>query len=153
MLELSQITKKYGQPGDERNFTTIALPYPMRVAWDIKHTVTTIRCHKLIATVLSNVFQKILEVYGYNKIIELGIDLYGGCYNFRKMRGGKQWSRHSWAIAIDLDPSRNGLRTQWSRCQFYKKEYKPMIEIFYRNGFVNQGIEKGFDGMHFEIGL
>jgi hypothetical protein len=59
----------------------------------------------------TNVFNDILKEYGYEKIVELGIDLYGGCFNFRKMRGGSDYSRHSWGIALILDPARNLLET------------------------------------------
>lgn len=109
------------------------------------------QCHRLIADKLLKVFNEILQVYGYDKIVELGIDLFGGCYNFRQMRGGSDWSRHSWGIAIDLDPSRNQLKETSKTARFAKPEYKQMIEIFYKHGFVNLGVEKNYDWMHFEI--
>jgi hypothetical protein len=92
--------------------TTINLPYPMRLSWDIDVKVNKITCHKLVAENFTNVFNDILKEYGYEKIVELGIDLYGGCFNFRKMRGGSDYSRHSWGIAIDLDPARNLLKNK-----------------------------------------
>lgn len=150
-LTTPEIIRKYGQPGDESQFTVITLPYPMRVAWDKSVKITKLRCHKLVATKLSNIFNQILEVYGYPKIVELGIDLYGGCYNFRKMRGGSDWSRHSWAIAIDLDPERNQLKQDNKTAVFARPEYKPMIDIFYRNGFLSYGIERNMDWMHWEV--
>lgn len=151
MLSDKQIYSKYGQPGDEKNFTTINLPYPMRIAWDKTKTVTKMRCHKLVAQKLLNVFNDLLTVYGQSKLKELGIDLFGGCYNFRKMRGSKsKWSRHAWAIAIDLDPDRNQLKWKKDKAQFAKAEYQKMIGIFYKHGFVNQGVELGYDFMHFE---
>lgn len=151
MLSDNQIIAKYGEPGDTDNLTTITLPYPMRIAWDLKKSVTKITCHKLIADALSNVFADILAAYGYEEIKRLGIDLFGGCYNFRKMRGGSRWSRHSWAIAIDIDPARNGLRTKWAASQFSKPAYSKMVEIFYKHGFMSYGKDRNFDSMHFEI--
>lgn len=145
-----EIIKKYGEPGDD-NLVTIDLPYPMRIAWDTKKTITKMRCHKLVKDKFLAVFKELLETYGLPKLQELGIDLYGGCYNFRLMRGSKKtWSRHSWGIAIDLDPSRNGLKVKSPAAQFSKPEYKPMIDIFYKHGFLSYGVEKNFDWMHFE---
>lgn len=152
MLTDEQIIRKYGQPGDPLNITILTLPYPMRIAWDTSKSVTRIQCHKLIKEDLNNVFSELLNYYGYEKIKELGIDLFGGCLNVRLMRGSKKrWSRHSWGIAIDLDPLRNGLKTKWPDAQFSKKEYEPMIKIFYDNWFISYGKERGFDAMHFEI--
>lgn len=151
MLTEAQIKKKYGTPGDVSNLVIIPLPYRMRIAWDLKSSVKAIQCHKLIAPNLINVFHDLLSHYGYDLIKELGIDLFGGCYNFRKMRGGNSWSRHSWAIAVDLDPERNSLNTPWAQAQFSKPEYEFMIDTFYKHGFMSLGKEKGFDGMHFEI--
>jgi len=128
----------------------IDLPFPMRIAWDRKKKTKRIQCHKLIAQRLLNVFNELLAHYGYDRLVELGIDLYGGCFNYREMRGGTELSSHSWATAIDLDPDRNLLHESKKTARFARPEYKPMIEIFYRNGFISYGIEFDYDWMHFE---
>lgn len=151
MLKTNEIIKKYGKPNQQGSYlTTITLPYPMRIAWDKDTKVTKMRCHKLVADDFLAVFNDLLSHYGYEKIVELGIDLFGGCFNFRKMRGGSDWSRHSWAIAIDLDPERNQLKTPYLKSNFSKPEYKKLHEIFEKHGFNNLGKTKGYDSMHWE---
>jgi hypothetical protein len=154
MLTTRQLMAKYGKPTiDGKDYlVTINLPYPMRLAWDKDTKVTKMRCHKLVADKFVAVFNDILAHYGYEKIVELGIDLFGGCFNYRKMRGGSDWSRHSWAVAIDLDPARNLLKETSRTARFARPEYKDMIDIFYKHGFVSLGREKNYDWMHFEIG-
>lgn len=152
MLTTQQAIKKYGVPNEVGSYlVTLNLPYPMRIAWDTKTTVNRIRCHKDVADNFKAVFDELLSVYGYDKIKELGIDLFGGCFNFRKMRGGDSWSKHSWGIAIDLDPSRNTLKETSKTARFARPEYKQMIDIFYKHGFISLGREKNYDWMHFEI--
>ena len=152
MITDEQLTAKYGQPGDPEQLTTLHLPYPMRIAWDLSKTVTKISCHKLIADNLRAVFDDLLSHYGLPKIQELGIDLFGGCVNVRLMRGSKtKWSRHSWGIAIDLDPARNQLKETKKTARFARPEYQPMIDIFYKHGFVGLGREQDRDWMHFEV--
>lgn len=152
MLTTEQIEKKYGKADPKGGYLkTIDLPYPMRLAWDTKTTVKKMRCHKLVADSFLAVFNELLEVYGYEKIVELGIDLFGGCFEYRKMRGGSSMSRHSWGIAIDLDPSRNLLKETSKTARFARAEYKPMLAVFYKHGFLSYGVEKNFDWMHFEI--
>jgi hypothetical protein len=144
---------KYGKPNVTGNgyLTTIQLPYPMRLAWDTDTIVHKMRCHKLVADKFLSVFNELIRVYGYAKIKELGIDLFGGCFNFRKMRAADDWSTHSWAIAIDLDPARNAMNTKVAKSQFSKPEYKQMISIFKKHGFEWGGDLWGKDCMHFQI--
>lgn len=151
-MTTQQVVKKYGPANvtGEGYLVKIDLPYPMRIAWDVDTTVKTMMCHKLVADKFKAVFNDLLVHYGYNKIKELGIDLFGGCFNYRKMRGGSAWSMHSWGIAIDLDPARNTLKETSKTARFARPEYKPMIDIFYSHGFISLGVEKGFDFMHFE---
>ena len=152
MITTQQLIQKYGVPDESGKYlVTIALPYPMRLSWDKKTVINKMRCHKLVANQLSAIFKDILDFYGLEHIQRLGIDLYGGCFNFRKMRGGSDWSRHSWGVAIDLDPERNQLKQTSKSAQFAKMDYKPMIDIFYKHGFVSLGREKNYDWMHFEV--
>ena len=152
MLTTKQTIAKYGTPNEAGTYlVTINLPYPMRIAWDTSTKVTRMRCHKDVAKNFEAVFADLLVHYGYDKIVELGIDLFGGCFNFRKMRGGSDWSKHSWGIAIDLDPARNKLKETSRTARFARPEYKPMIDIFYKHGFISLGREKNYDWMHFEI--
>ncbi|MDD1538628.1 M15 family metallopeptidase [Riemerella anatipestifer] len=143
---------KFGTPQqDGRGYlTTIDLPYPMRLAWDRNIVVRKMTCHKDIAIPLKEVFKDLLNHYGYNRIKELGIDLFGGCFNYRAMRGGTSWSVHAWGLAIDLDPARNKLRETAKTARFARPEYKPMIDIFYKHGFINLGVERNYDWMHFQ---
>ena len=153
LLTTKQIIEKYGKPDDDGSdyLVTINLPYPMRIAWDIKTSVTKMRCHRLVKDRFLNFFTKVLQHYGLKEIQRLGIDLFGGCFMFRKMRGGNDYSRHCWGIAFDLNPAANDLKTQWENALFSKPEYAPLIKIAYECGLVNYGVEKGFDGMHFEV--
>jgi hypothetical protein len=150
MITIAQLNAKYGVPNEAGTYlTTIILPYPF--LYDGK-PVSKMRCHKLVADKFLAVFNDILAHYGLEEINKLGINKYGGCFNYRKMRGGSQLSRHSWGVAIDLDPQRNLLKETSKTARFARPEYKPMIDIFYKHGFVSLGREKNYDWMHFEIG-
>lgn len=152
MISTADLIKKYGKPDPSGGYlVTIDLPYPMRLAWDKNTTVMKMRCHKLVAENFRKLFCDLLNAYGIEKIQKLGIDLFGGCFNFRVMRGGSDYSRHSWGVAIDLDPERNLLHETSKTARFARKEYQKMIDIFYENGFVSLGCEKNYDWMHFEI--
>lgn len=149
MLTTKQLIDKYGMPDEAgTNLVMINLPYTFMYG---KVPVKRMKCHKLVADKFLAVFNDILAHYGIEEIKRLGIDRYGGCFNYRKMRGGTQLSRHSWGVAIDLDPTRNTLKETSKTARFARPEYAPMIDIFYKHGFLSLGREKNYDWMHFEI--
>lgn len=151
-MTTKEALKKYGQPNETGTYLKmINLPYEMRLAWDLKTKVKKMRVHKDHVDNFLGVFNELLEVYGYEKLVELGIDLFGGCFAYRAKRGGSSWSMHAWGIAIDLDPARNKLKETSKTARFARPEYGPMIDIFYKHGFISLGKEKNYDWQHFEI--
>ena len=136
----------YGKMGTKQSKCNLL--FPMKLAWDKGSKLTSFSCHEKIADSMERVWQNVFDHYGYEKIKELGLDLFGGCLNVRKMRGGSSWSVHSWGIAIDIDPDRNALKTSWKNSQMSKPEYKKYHEFFYNEGAINLGIERDYDSMH-----
>lgn len=136
----------YGPPGDSQQ-VRVEPPYPMRIAWDTSTPLRVITCHRLVADSLLAVLRGFLEDFGTGWIREHRLDLYGGCYNFRKMRGGSSWSTHAWGIAIDLNPETNGLRTPWPAQATMPHE---AIEAFEAAGWTSLARVIGRDAMHFQ---
>lgn len=138
----------YGSVGS--NQVTLKMPFPMVLAWDKSKKVYRYSCHRKVHDSMLRVWNRTFDFYGHQKIQELGLDLFGGCLNVRKMRGGSRYSMHSWGIAIDIDPSRNSLRTSWKNSQMSKPEYKQFVQFWYDEGFINLGLEADFDAMHYQ---
>lgn len=145
-----EIEEIYGKPCIESNLTFASIPFPLIIAWDKTKTTRRIKCHKLVKNDVENIFKDLLKEYGLKKLEELEINVFGGCYECRNMRNGTRKSMHSWAIAIDLSPEKNQLRWGRTRAQFAKREYKKMMDIFYKYGWENLGIEENRDYMHFQ---
>jgi hypothetical protein len=106
-----------GQPTEaweDANLISISFPYPMRLAWDLTTVVTRSRCHRKVHDSLSTVLNNIYKFYGdYKEIQKVNMDLFGGIYNFRTVRGGRSLSLHAYGAAIDLDPDHNPMGTPW----------------------------------------
>lgn len=139
----------FGAPGGRMATAgKCVLPIPFRIAWNTKQTITRFSCHEKVADTFTAMFRDAVKAYGAQRFQQLGLDLFGGCYNFRKMRGGSSYSMHSWGIAIDLDPARNQLKWDHTRAQFALPQYGPFFEIVEDYGLTSLGKERDFDWMH-----
>ncbi len=145
-----RIEEIYGKPCRESNLTFASIPFPLIIAWDKSKTTRRIKCHKLVKDDVENIFKDLLKEYGLKKIEELEINVFGGCYECRNMRGGSRRSMHAFGLAIDLNPEKNQLKWGRNKAQFAKPEYKKMIDIFYKYGWESLGREENRDWMHMQ---
>jgi hypothetical protein len=141
----------YGPVGE--NQTSLDLPYIMRLAWDKNVTIKRMTCHQKCTKVFYNIFEKTLKHYGETEIKKLGLDLFGGCLNVRRVRGGSNWSTHSWGCAIDIDPDRNQLRWGRDRAVMAKPAYEPFWKFVEEEGAVSLGRARNYDYQHFQCAL
>jgi hypothetical protein len=138
----------YGPVGE--NQTKVELPFKLKLAWASSTTLTKITCHQKCAKSIYTIFENTLKIYGEKEISRLRLDLFGGCLNVRKMRGGSAWSIHSWGAAIDLDPDHNQLKWSSPRATFSKNEYNDFWKIVEAEGWTSLGRERNYDWMHFQ---
>lgn len=136
----------YGPVG--QNQTLVPLPYPMKLAWNPAITVNRISLHEKVAESAARCFERIADAYPEDKRAELGLDLFGGSLNVRKMRGGSNYSMHSWGIAIDFDPARNQLKWGKDKARLGQPDAEHFWRIWEAEGWVSLGREKNFDWMH-----
>lgn len=141
--------KFFGRPG--QNQTRLALPYPMRLAWDTDTIVRSTLCHEKVHDAAGRVLSRALDYYGETEIKSLGLDLFGGCLNVRKMRGGSAWSMHSWGIAFDFDPARNQLRWGKDKATFAKPAYDKWFDLWEEEGAISLGRARNYDWMHVQF--
>lgn len=138
----------YGPVGE--NMTQLELPYAMKLAWDTGTVVKKISCNQKCTKAIYSIFEKTLNVYGKD-IPKLRLDLFGGCVNVRKMRGGSSWSIHSWGAAVDMDPDNNQLKWGKDRASFAKPVYNDYWKIVEAEGATSLGRSRNFDWMHFQF--
>jgi hypothetical protein len=110
--------------------------------------IGTIRCNRAVMPALRGALQEVADT-GLAGAIDLGdTRRSGGCYVPRELRSpgsnsGGSLSRHTWGIAIDVNPSTNAFGAN-------PRIDRRIVAIFHRWGFAWGG---GFtipDGMHFE---
>ncbi|WP_295455735.1 M15 family metallopeptidase [uncultured Thiodictyon sp.] len=141
-----ELVKFYGEPGKHQ--VSMKLPYPHRLAWDIDKVVNSFSCHEKVHDSLGRVLKRVHEHYGQERIHALHLDLWGGCLNVRKMRGGSNWSMHSWGIAIDYDPEHNQLKWGKDRARLAKPEYAVWWQLWEEEGWLSLGRTRNYDWMH-----
>jgi hypothetical protein len=127
------------------------LPFPFIIAWDPTQMVTRFSCHRMVAPALTSIFAAAATHYGRAQFEDLGLHRFGGCFNYRPMRGGLNLSTHAWGIAVDLDPERNQLRWDSGRARLAKPDAAAFWAIVEAHGAVSLGRKRNFDWMHFQF--
>ncbi len=138
----------YGNQGD--NLVNVMLPFPHRLSWQLDKTITRFKCHERVRDSISSVLNKVLDHYGLDEIKKLKLDVWGGCFNIRPIRGGTKPSMHSWGIAIDYDPNRNALNWGADKASFARDEYQAWWRLWEEEGWVSLGRSRNFDWMHIQ---
>lgn len=133
------------------NQVKLDMPFPLRIAWDVEKQVRSYSCNQRVLVPMKRIWQRTLEHYGYEKIKQLRLDMFGGCLNVRQMRGGSAWSIHSWGCAYDVDPDRNQLKFKRASASLDGPEYIKFWEFVYDEGAISLGIERDYDWMHFQF--
>lgn len=142
----------YGPPaGTQATAGSVKLPVAMRIAWNTNQTIKAFPCHSKVVVPMTTIFEETVKHYGEKEWRELGLDLFGGCYNPRKMRGGNSWSMHAWGIAVDIDPIRNQLNMGRDVAELAKPVYDPFWNIVEGQGALSLGRARNFDWMHFQF--
>lgn len=127
------------------------LPFAFRIAWNKSQKVKSFACHELVADSFTSIWSEVAAHYGEAEMIRLGLDLFGGCYNNRAMRGGTAKSMHAFGIAQDTDPERNQLRWGKDRAEFAKSDYNAFWKIVEAHGAISLGRLRDYDWMHFQF--
>jgi hypothetical protein len=111
----------------------------MYLSWQPSKLVRTAYVHKKIVPALCDALMEIREYEGRGYLHLLKYDHFGGCYNYRVIRGGQKLSTHSWAISWDQNPHLGPYKGTNNQPQF-------IIDAFINRGFVSFP----WDGMHFQ---
>lgn len=136
----------YGAVGSQQ--VLLDLPFEMILAWDRRRKIRKISLHAKVHDSAARAFAAIDAAYGAKERRALGLDVFGGSLNVRRMRGGSAFSMHSWGIAIDFDPERNQLKWTRERARLAQADCEPFWQAWEKEGWISLGREKNFDWMH-----
>lgn len=142
----SAVRSFYGAPGT--GLVTFTVPYKLRLAWDLDVSVSKITAHAKVKDSTLRVLEAVKAVYGEAEIKRLRLDVYGGTYNNRAMRGGTALSMHAYGIAHDWDPERNQLKWGRDRASLARPEYDKWWEAWTKEGWFSLGKARNYDWMH-----
>lgn len=142
----SECMSFYGPVG--QNQTAIEIPFDMFLAWSKSTRITKMTVHQRVAASALKVLQQVAQIYSADERHALGIDLFGGSLNVRKMRGGSNYSMHSWGIAIDFDPERNGLNVHKPNARLSHPDAIDFWIAWESQGWLSLGRARDFDWMH-----
>ena len=146
--EVRRGNSMFGAPGREEVLVNVLPAYPLYYEG---RAVRSVRVHKLIAPHVQQALRQVLEHYGAEEIHRLGLDQYGGSYNYRPTSGGNALSLHAWGIALDFAPASNGLKVKSPRASLSHPDCDAWWHIWESHGAVSLGRARNYDWMHVQF--
>jgi len=137
-----QVSKKWYA----ENIVKWTPPYPMFYSDGKRTPLKTMLLHKKVVDVFTAAFTDVKNNFTPQEIKELHLDVSGGTFNYRLMRGGSRLSVHSWGIAIDMDPARNPWPAKWHEGMLNRE----FADILMKHGLWWRGLPGDNDPMHFQ---
>lgn len=142
----SGVSSFYGAVGT--NQTTIEIPFDMVLAWSKTTRARKMTLHRKVAPSAERVLQRVAQIYSAKERADLGLNLFAGSLNVRRMRGGSSYSMHSWGIAIDFDSERNQLKWGAPKARLSHADALPFWQAWEAEGWLSLGRARNYDWMH-----
>lgn len=151
MVSSQDCVAKYGSPVDDQATPNVNEQTAFEKKWMTLYVVpdairaiipalpSKIYCNKDLVGPLKKAFQNICD-----RKLGHEIKTWDGCFCIRNKRGLSSLSLHSWAIAIDINATWNGL----GKVPTMSPE---LVKCFTDAGFEWGGTWKRLDGMHFQL--
>lgn len=146
--EVRRGTSIFGKAGCEADLVSLVPPYALYYEGT---PVRSIRVHRLIARHVAEALSEVLTHYGVQEIKRLGLDIYGGSYNYRTTQGSHTLSMHAWGIALDFAPTANARHFKSPRATLSHPDCHTWWEIWEKHGAVSLGRERDYDWMHLQF--
>lgn len=145
----ADVAREFG-PAGSAACTAGYVRFPWRVvlAWNTAQVVQGFACHAAVAKSAQRAFDNVADTHNPVEIRDLGLHLYGGCYNLRRKRGGRSLSMHSWGIALDMDPGRNRLDWGADRARLARGDASRWWSAWEAEGWTSLGRARDYDWMH-----
>jgi len=148
---------KYGNPdknGDgildadwfNANIAVFDLPFPLYLSWEPGTMIKRFQAHRLVGPSIAAALELMAKGEGLDYLRANKLDRWGGCFNFRLIRGGNTLSNHSWGTAVDYCPDIGRL----GNAEDVKTYPRFIIQAFEAQGFYWGGNFDRPDAMHFE---
>ena len=145
------VTEFFGLPG--KNLVKVTTPYPLRIAWQPAQSTSSITVHAKVADSMRTVMEQVLQKYGHDELIRLGLNLFSGSYADRAMKGSTRTSMHAWGIALDWHSEGNQFRWDSTQAVFDGKEYDEWWKAWEAEGWLSLGRARDYDWMHVQAAL
>lgn len=144
------LTRFYGRPGQVA-MGNVRVPWHMIYAEPPHPPIPHFLMHVKCVTAMNLILQNIWDHYGRSQqeIEEVGMHIYGGAYNPRKIRGSTRWSVHAFGAAVDFDPDHNEMSYAPHKPH---RMAQPVIDAFKAEGaFWGGDFSYRKDPMHFQF--